>query len=186
MTLRPLLVRTALHGCALLTATLALAACGGAPSTDTAPGVAALPGSTAPASPSATTSVDDARPLIRPDTDGAETQRLIEAWTKCLTDHGIPDVKREHDHPLPQYRPAHEACAAKEPEFLQDRLKRTDPGSYQDGMRALVACLKAHGVEVKDTPGFQNGYELDPHGSMPIAQQMNIDAQCQQEAFGGR
>ncbi|QYN22640.1 hypothetical protein [Amycolatopsis sp. DSM 110486] len=178
MTLRPLLAGTALAAAALV-----LAGCGGAPSAGSAPSVAALPSSASAASPSATTSADDARPLIRPDTDPAERDRLTRLWIQCLTDHGIPDYKRDHDNPNPKFAGAREACAPKQPEDLKDRLARKDPAAYQDGMRDLANCMRSHGIEVKIDA---TGYTYDPNGSVPIADAMVISADCEKVAFGAR
>src|SRR5690242_17538257 len=111
-----------------------LTACGGSTvgSSAAAPTVASVPtpAGTVAAEPSASAvSLDDSRPLDRPDTTAEEQTRMYLAYWKCLTGHGIPKDSRS-DKPMDDgragYAPARKACATKEPEDYKDRLKRHD------------------------------------------------------------
>jgi hypothetical protein len=107
-------------------------------------------------------SVNDQRPLIRPDSSTEDRNALQNAWTKCLAERGVPTVKdatgtvgKPAANPAdPPYAAAFTACAAKEPEGWLAREARTDP-AYGDLMREVVQCLKDKGyanAHLENTP----------------------------------
>jgi hypothetical protein len=157
---------------------LSLTACSDQPES-AAPGVATIKSATASAPPRE-------RPILRPDAEPGERDRLIHAYGMCLHDQGIPTsstaaviVKATVDLTLPEYADKAAACADKEPQYWMDLARQTDP-EFLDKLRAEAACLTTKGWKVKvagDPTTIQFGSEE------VAARAMNDENACEREAF---
>jgi len=143
--------------------------------------VASIPRSGASSAPAAAATVAAERPLIRIDTSVEEAERLYNLYVECLTAHGVPSkAQRVQNQDDREFKPAFAACAAKEPEDYQDRLKREDPAAFKDRQRVQIQCMRAHGLAIEMNAGGLWGY-TNPARDMGSA----WDNKCEHQAFGG-
>ncbi|CAM5355087.1 MULTISPECIES: hypothetical protein [Streptomyces] len=204
-------VRTALLTTALLTAGVALTACGGGggdgTSTDSRQksdsGIASLAtpssnGGKSGAPSSAQSAIDAKRPLLRLDSSKEEINRLWDTYWACLQAHGVPMNTKRVDHPggqappvddqkvTDQYKAQYHACLDKMPLQPVEERPETNP-HYADDFRDYVKCLRAKGFKVHEvfqSDGSPDGWTGDDDGgSFPNEK---ADNDCRLEAFGGK
>lgn len=94
------------------------------------------PGSSGPAG-----SADDQRPLIPLDATNDEIEALRKVWVECVAREGGPgyedgrSVIRKESQNDPKARKVRAACRSTEPEFFEERQKRTDNATFRDNQR---------------------------------------------------
>jgi hypothetical protein len=169
-----------------------LTACGGstAGTPGAAPTVASVPtpaGDSAAKPSNDAVSVDDSRPLDRPDTTAEEQDRMYLAFWNCLTSHGIPKVPVANSHkPMDDgraaYAPARKACAAKEPEDYKDRLQRHEPEKYLDNIRKQIKCVQDKGFKI--TTGPANDPEIGFPDKSQVPRGLDAVSECEEKYFG--
>ncbi|WFE63687.1 hypothetical protein [Micromonospora sp. WMMD714] len=143
-------------------------------------------------SPAATTgaptrSVEDQRPLIRLDATTDEIEALRKVWSECVAREGGPGypdgrsvIWRESQHD-PKAKLVRAACRAQEPEFFEERQKRTDNATFRDNQRQWYECAKKAGYRLTtpDEDGEFGITEVGPNGDF---QSPKMTA-CRREAF---
>ncbi|MBK3572460.1 hypothetical protein JHN63_01195 [Streptomyces sp. MBT65] len=149
-----------------------LAACDGAGGTRDE-GVASI------ASPSAsvarTTAAPDAGHVrIRLDDDQDDVNRLWDAWTHCLTEHGLPKGQKAVDS-----NPAVKACVSKYPLQPVEMDPARNP-RYSDGVRAMVKCMNAHGIKSVVSEG---NWAMASGDSMNLPDYDKYKVECQVKSF---
>ncbi|MEU6146804.1 hypothetical protein ABZ848_41465 [Streptomyces sp. NPDC047081] len=157
-----------------------LTACGGGGNDDAdKSGKGEVASLTSPAaeggSASASAEPDAGRPQIRLDSTNEEVNRMYDAWLACLKDHGAAEkYKRKPNDP------AVLACKNKEPLDPPELDPAKNP-DYSDDVRAMVKCMKGHGIKALVSDGnwaLETGDELNrPHYDEYV-----LD--CQVKAFG--
>ncbi|MFG2963320.1 hypothetical protein ACGFZS_08520 [Streptomyces sp. NPDC048288] len=127
-------------------------------------------------SASASAEPDAGRPQIRLDSTNAEVNRMYDAWLACLKEHGAAEkYKRKPNDP------AVLACKGKEPLDPPELDPAKNP-DYADDTRAMVKCMKGHGIKALVVDG-QWGLETGDEINRPHYNDYVID--CQVKAFGG-
>ncbi|MEU0425057.1 hypothetical protein ABZ235_15865 [Streptomyces canus] len=119
---------------------------------------------------------DAGRPQIRLDSTQDEINRMYDAWTACLKDHGV-----EKKYKTSPNAAGVKACRGKEPLDPPELDPAKNP-DYGDDVRIMVKCMNEHGIKsvvMQEGWGLENGADL----SAP-----NYDealTTCQVKAFGG-
>ncbi|MFG2358788.1 hypothetical protein [Streptomyces sp. NPDC048521] len=183
-------VRAALLTTALLTAGVALTACGGGDGggTDSGQkasdsGIASLAtpssgggksGATSSAQ-SSTAAIEAKRPQLRLDSSQEEINGLWNAYWACLQAHGVPMNTARVDRPgrqappvddpkvADQYKAQYHACLYKMPLQPVEERPETNP-HYADDYRAYIGCLKSKGMKVHEvfaSDGSPDGWTYD-------------------------
>ncbi|MEU1185243.1 hypothetical protein ABZ464_48085 [Streptomyces sp. NPDC005820] len=127
-------------------------------------------------SASASADPDADRPQIRLDSTNEEVNRMYDAWLACLKEHGAAEkYKRKPNDPSVL------ACKGKEPLDPPELDPAKNP-DYADDTRAMVKCMKGHGIKAMVVNG-QWGLETGDEINRPYYNEYVID--CQVKAFGG-
>ncbi|MEU7982602.1 hypothetical protein AB0B63_29225 [Micromonospora sp. NPDC049081] len=140
-----------------------------------------------PASSSPAGSVEDQRPLIPLDATNDEIEALRAVWGKCVAKVGGPgyedgrSVIWKESQKDPRAKEVRAACRSKEPEFFDERLKRTDNAAFRDNQRQWYQCAKKAGYRLTepDEDGEFGITEVGPNGDF---QSPRMTA-CRREAF---
>lgn len=132
-------------------------------------------------------SVDDKRPLIPIDATNDEIEALRKVWGECVAREGGPgyedgrSVIWKESQNDPKARKVRAACRSTEPEFFEERQKRTDNAAFRDNQRHWYECAKKAGYRL--TTPDENGEfgitEVGPNGDF---QSPKMTA-CRREAF---
>lgn len=127
------------------------------------------------------------RPQLRLDTSDEERTRLLNIWSACMHEHGVAyqSVVKDGFH-VPNnsdldFATASAACLSKSPLDPPELSPDTNP-HYMDDFRAEIACLRAHGLNVKPFPEG-GGYSF-PDGWAP-PNEAQVEHTCKMKAFGG-
>ncbi|MEV7734939.1 hypothetical protein AB0O75_23190 [Streptomyces sp. NPDC088921] len=127
-------------------------------------------------SASASADPDTDRPQIRLDSTNEDVNRMYDAWLACLKEHGA-----EAKYKVKPNDPAVLACKGKEPLDPPELDPAKNP-DYSDDIRAMVKCMKGHGIKALVVDG-QWGLESGDEINAPHYNEYVID--CQVKAFGG-
>ncbi|MFI6624485.1 hypothetical protein [Streptomyces sp. NPDC050528] len=148
-----------------------LAACGGGGGTHDE-GVASLD---TPSVRAATTADPDAGHVrIRLDDSQEDVNRLWDAWTHCLTEHGVPKGRKARVN-----SPALKACDAKYPLQPVEMDPAKNP-RYSDGVRAMVRCMNSHDIKSVVSDG---NWAMVSGDSMSLPNYDKYKVQCQVKSF---
>ncbi|MEV7077924.1 hypothetical protein AB0N88_05165 [Streptomyces sp. NPDC093516] len=177
-------MRTAVLTAALLSAGLALTACGGeqsgtgggkAADTDVASLATPSAGGGTTAAPRSSDAADAKRPLLRLDSSEEEVNQLWNTYWACLQARGVPMNEQRVAKPggqappvddpeiADQYKKQYRACLHKMPLQPVEERPETNP-HYADDHRAHVACLRSKGLKVHETfasDGTPDGWTYD-------------------------
>nr|WSY57405.1 hypothetical protein OG999_49640 [Streptomyces sp. NBC_00886] len=111
---------------------------------------------------------------IRLDDNQEDVNRLWDAWTHCLEDHGVPTGQK-----APANSPALKACEVKYP--LQPvEMDPAENPRYGDGVRAMVKCMNSHGVKSVVANG---NWGLVSGDSMSLPNFDKYRVECQVKSF---
>ncbi|MFJ8686511.1 hypothetical protein [Micromonospora wenchangensis] len=142
-------------------------------------------------SPTARTSgpadVEDRRPLIPLDATNDEIEALRAVWGRCVAKEGGPgyedgrSVIWKESQNDPKAKRVRAACRSTEPEFFEERQKRTDNTAFRDNQREWYRCAKQAGYRLTapDEDGEFGLTEVGPNGDF---QSPKMTA-CRREAF---
>ncbi|MEV0485338.1 hypothetical protein AB0I69_32580 [Streptomyces sp. NPDC050508] len=112
---------------------------------------------------------------IRLDDNQQDINRLWDAWSHCLQEHGVPAGRK-----APADSPALKTCESKYP--LQPA--EMDPASnprYGDGVRAMVKCMNGHGIKSVVDDG---NWGLVSGDSLNRPDYDKYRVECQVKSFG--
>ncbi|MFI6434340.1 hypothetical protein [Streptomyces sp. NPDC050759] len=126
------------------------------------------------ASPSA--DPDAGRPQIRLDSTQDEINRLFEAWTACLEEHGA-----EKKYKTDPNSPGVKACKGKEPLDPPELDPAKNP-DYDDDVRIMVKCMNEHGIK---SVVMEEGWGLEDGAGLNAPGYTESLTTCQVKAFGG-
>ncbi|MFI6408133.1 hypothetical protein [Streptomyces sp. NPDC050548] len=111
---------------------------------------------------------------IRLDDNEQDVNRLWDAWTDCLHDHGVPTGRK----PTPD-SPALKACELKYPLQPVEMDPAKNP-RYSDGVRAMVKCMNGHGIKSVVSDG---NWGLASGDSMNLPDFGKYKIECQVKSF---
>ncbi|WP_329264506.1 hypothetical protein OG223_50980 [Streptomyces sp. NBC_01478] len=149
-----------------------LAACGGGGGTRDE-GVASIADPSATAG-TTTADADAGQVRIRLDDNQDDVNRLWDAWTDCLNEHGVPK-----DQKAPANSPALKACELKYPLQPVEMDPAKNP-RYSDGVRAMVRCMNAHGIKSVVSEG---NWAMASGDSMNLPNYDKYRVECQVKSF---
>lgn len=149
-----------------------LAACGGGGGTRDE-GVASIAGPSTSAA-GTTADPDAGHVRIRLDDNQDDINRLWDAWTHCLTKHGLPEGQKATDA-----SPAVKACTSKYPLQPVEMDPAKNP-RYSDGVRAMVKCMNAHGIKSVVSEG---NWAMVSGDSMNLPDYDKYRVECQVKSF---
>jgi hypothetical protein len=147
--------------------TILLTACHGTdkpPAASKADDVASLVTS---APSAAATPAAQERPLIRPDANADDVQRLYDVYEKCVIDNGgkgkaeLVKAGKPDAATMAKEIAAQKMCVNKEPEMYIERAKRTDP-HYADKLHDFVTCVRSLGIDAWEKDGYLAFNSLPP------------------------
>lgn len=149
-----------------------LTSCGDGGSGTRDEGVASL--ATPSASAGRTADPDAGHVRIRLDDNQQDVNRLWDAWSHCLREHGVPaDRKPAADSP------ALKACASKYPLQPVEMDPARNP-RYSDGVRAMVKCMNSHGIKSVVSEG---NWAMVSGDSMNLPNYDKYRVECQVKSF---
>lgn len=148
-----------------------LAACGGGGGTRDE-GVASI---ATPSAHAATTADPDAGHVrIRLDDSQEDVNRLWDAWSHCLEEHGLPSGTK-----APPDNPAVKACDPRYPLQPVEMDPAKNP-RYGDGVRAMVRCMNSRGIKSVVSDG---NWSLVSGDSLNLPDFDKDKVQCQVKSF---
>jgi hypothetical protein len=111
---------------------------------------------------------------IRLDDNQQDVNRLWDAWSHCLREHGVPaDRKPAADSP------ALKACESKYPLQPVEMDPARNP-RYSDGVRAMVKCMNSHGIKSVVSEG---NWAMVSGDSMNLPNYDKYRVECQVKSF---
>lgn len=145
----------------------------------------------ASASPAAAQRSDQGRPRLRMDMTREERDRLYDAHTQCLYDHGWPkDINQRPSVGRARYQQMYEACQSLQPLGVWE-YDANNPEA-RSNVHKVVDCLRKHGVKYVDEaePGSgddQVGFGFGGKNNDPesIRKGMELTPVCEKQLFGG-
>ncbi|MFI5878957.1 hypothetical protein [Streptomyces sp. NPDC051554] len=149
-----------------------LAACGGGGGGTRDEGVASIATPSAHASTAADPDAGHVR--IRLDDSQEDVNRLWDAWSHCLEEHGVPSGRK-----APANSPALKACDSKYPLQPVEMDPAKNP-RYSDGVRAMVRCMNSHGIKSVVSDG---NWAMVSGDSMNLPDFDKYRVQCQVKSF---
>ncbi|WP_427924931.1 hypothetical protein [Streptomyces sp. cg40] len=111
---------------------------------------------------------------IRLDDNQQDINRLWDAWTNCLHEHGVPGNQK-----APAGSPALKACELKYPLQPVEMDPAANP-RYSDGVRAMVKCMNRHGIKSVVSNG---NWGLVSGDSMNLPDFDKYRVECQVKSF---
>ncbi|WP_460065288.1 hypothetical protein [Streptomyces sp. YKOK-I1] len=124
---------------------------------------------------SASADPDAGRPQIRLDSTNEEVNRMYDAWLACLKEHGAAEkYKRKPNDP------AVLACQRKQPLDPPELDPAKNP-DYSDDVRAMVKCMKGHGIKALV---YEGNWALETGNEMNRPHYDEYELDCQVKAFG--
>lgn len=149
-----------------------LAACSGGGGTRDE-GVASI--ATPSASAGRTADSDAGQVRIRLDDNQQDVNRLWDAWSHCLEEHGVPAGQKPAAN-----SPALKACQLKYPLQPVEMDPAKNP-RYGDGVRAMVKCMNGHGIKSVVSDG---NWAMVSGDSMNLPSYGKYRVECQVKSFG--
>ena len=128
-----------------------------------------------PSASAATTADPDAGHVrFRLDDSQEDENRLWDAWTRCLTDHGVPKGQKARAN-----SPALKACESTYPLQPVEMDPAKNP-RYSDGVRAMVRCMNSHGIKSVVSDG---NWAMVSGDSMGLPNYDKYRVECQVKSF---